>query len=127
MSNDAERRDIPHSTFNIEHSTFRFYNEAMRKIVIAALLAFLTLSAAADTVVIAVRHAEKVVNGSKDPSLTPEGEKRAELLARMLRDAGVSAIYSTPFQRTRNTAAPLAKRLGIAVTVDNAEPPALAK
>ena len=99
----------------------------MRKLLLAALLVSFALSAAADTVVIAVRHAEKVADGSKDPALTPEGEKRAELLARMLRDARVSAIYSTPFQRTRNTAAPLAKQLGIAVTEDNAEPAAVAK
>lgn len=99
----------------------------MRKLLVAALLAFVTLSAAADTIVIAVRHAEKVPDGSKDPLLTEEGQKRAELLARMLRDAGVSAIYSTSYHRTRNTAAPLAKALGIAVTEDDANPAALAE
>lgn len=98
----------------------------MRKLLVALFLAFFALSAAADTVVIAVRHAEKA-DESQDAALSPEGQKRAELLARMLRDAGVTAIYSTPFQRTRNTAAPLAKQLGIAVTEDNAEPAALAK
>ena len=98
----------------------------MRKIFIATLLAFFAFSALADTVVIAVRHAEKA-DESQDPPLTPEGQKRAELLARMLRDAGVSVIYSTPFQRTRSTAAPLARQLGITVTEDNSDAPVLAK
>ena len=95
-------------------------------LLLAALLLFAT-ALSADTVVIAVRHAEKVGDGSKDPLLTAEGQKRAEALGRMLRDAGVSAIYSTPFHRTRDTAAPLAKQLGIAVTEDPAAPPALAQ
>jgi len=98
----------------------------MRKLLVALLLLFFAVTAAADTIVIAVRHAEKA-DESQDAALSPEGQKRAELLARMLRDAGVAAIYSTPFQRTRNTAAPLAAQLGLRVTEDNAEAPALAK
>jgi len=34
----------------------------------------------------------------------------------MLKDAGISAIYVTEFKRTQQTAAPLAKALGITVT-----------
>lgn len=61
------------------------------------------------TTIILVRHAEKVADpSSKDPALTGEGEQRAQTLARMLEAAGVDAIYTTPYTRTRDTAAPLA-------------------
>jgi 2,3-bisphosphoglycerate-dependent phosphoglycerate mutase len=65
------------------------------------------------TTVILVRHAEKGATPADDPSLTPQGLQRAESLARMFADTSISAIYTTPYARTRETAAPLAaaKRL----------------
>lgn len=66
------------------------------------------------TTVILVRHAEKVTTTeSKDPELTAAGQERSKELARVLAGAGVSAIFTTPFARTRNTAAPLAAALGL--------------
>jgi broad specificity phosphatase PhoE len=73
-------------------------------------------SAATPVTVFLVRHAEKESTGN-DPSLTEAGRKRAELLATVLGDAGITAIFSSEFKRTQETAAPLAKRLGISVTV----------
>jgi broad specificity phosphatase PhoE len=66
------------------------------------------------TTVILVRHAEK--NEDKaiaDPELIETGRARADELARMLAPAGIKAIYVTPYHRTRQTAAPLAKALGV--------------
>jgi broad specificity phosphatase PhoE len=60
-----------------------------------------------------VRHAEKL-DHSDDPPLSPVGRARASALADLLRGAGVTAIVATEYQRTQATAAPLAKRLGIA-------------
>lgn len=67
------------------------------------------------TTVILVRHAEKELVGD-DPGLTPEGAERASALAHVLGEVNVSAVYSTPFARTRNTAVPLANVLGLDVT-----------
>ena len=83
---------------------------------IAALLLAAALSFAAMakdvTTIILVRHAEKSPEATlPDPPLTEAGEARAKLLARMLGSANVSAIYTTPYARTRNTAAPLAEAL----------------
>ena len=71
----------------------------------------------AATTVILVRHAEKVSTPPADPPLSPAGEMRSRALLAALRDAGVSAIITTQFLRTKATAAPLAAALGIAPEV----------
>ena len=73
------------------------------------------------TTVILVRHAEKdtVLLGS-DPPLSAAGIVRARELARVLGQVKISAIYVTPWQRTRQTAQPLATRLGDTLTVVDA-------
>lgn len=63
------------------------------------------------------RHAEKQSDGTRDPSLTEQGKDRAELLAKQLQDKKITAIYSSDYQRTKQTAKPLAKKLGIEVSI----------
>jgi phosphohistidine phosphatase SixA len=67
------------------------------------------------TVVILVRHTEKGTDDPKDPSLSAAGVKRAEALARMLSEAGVTHLFASEYRRTRDTLAPLASRLGLEV------------
>jgi broad specificity phosphatase PhoE len=73
-------------------------------------------AAAAQSTIFIVRHAEKAESAGKDPDLSEAGRARAESLAKMLKDAKIAAIYATEFKRTQQTAAPLAKALGISVT-----------
>jgi broad specificity phosphatase PhoE len=80
-------------------------------VLFALLFAFVALAhePAQLTTIILVRHAEKVTDPAiKDPALTPTGEARAQALAHMLASTDVTAIYTTPYVRTRSTAAPLA-------------------
>jgi len=62
-------------------------------------------------IVVLIRHAERDPSGSD--ALSTPGKKRAAMLVSMFRDAGVSAIFTSEFNRTKQTAAPLAQALGI--------------
>ena len=90
----------------------------MTRSYLAAVAATIALSFApihrpvADTVVLLVRHAEKAAP-TGDVALSAAGEVRAKALMEVARDAKVSAIMTTQFQRTRQTAAPTAEALGI--------------
>lgn len=76
------------------------------------------------TTIIFVRHAD-VDPGSTDPDppLNARGRQRAELLADFLQDIdvvrGVDNIYAAADKRTQETAAPLAKRLGLTPHIDD--------
>jgi broad specificity phosphatase PhoE len=70
--------------------------------------AVLVSIAAAQSTIFIVRHAEKADSGGSDPDLTEAGRGRALSLANMLKDSGISAIYTTELKRTQQTAAPLA-------------------
>jgi probable phosphoglycerate mutase len=56
--------------------------------------------------------------GHGDPALAPEGREQALRLADRLQHEQVDAIYVTPLQRTSQTIAPLAERLGITPVVE---------
>ena len=66
-------------------------------------------------VVFLVRHAEKADDDPQDPTLTDVGHARAAELADRLASRGIERVLSTDFKRTRDTAAPLASRLGLRV------------
>jgi broad specificity phosphatase PhoE len=83
-------------------------------------------AAAKGQMVIVVRHAERAdagasaatsMAGSPDPQLSDAGKARAAKLATMLADAGVTAIYTTEYTRTKDTAAPLAAKIGVTAEV----------
>jgi broad specificity phosphatase PhoE len=89
---------------------------AGRLIIIAAILLFTLSTAAASPIIFVVRHAEKAADGN-DPDLSAAGQQRAEGLARILKDAELTAIFTTEFKRTQETAAPTAKATKISPTV----------
>lgn len=67
-----------------------------------------------ETTLLFVRHAEKMDDGTKNPSLNEMGQERAVRLANLLmKDYHISAVYSTPYNRTRQTAKPIADRMKI--------------
>lgn len=65
------------------------------------------------TIAIVVRHAEKAATGGSDPHLSDAGQARARALARSLRAAGVTAVITTQYVRTAETAAPTARAAGV--------------
>lgn len=74
------------------------------------------------TTVILVRHAEKIIDpNNPDVDLSPAGQLRAQELARIFGDAGITAIYATQYKRTQETVKPLADKLGVPVTVVNSK------
>ncbi len=91
----------------------RFFTLSLFLIVISA--------ACSTTTIYIIRHAEKV-NETDTTDLTPAGYARAMALADTLANRGIDSIFSTPYHRTRQTAQPLAKRLGIKLTDYPAKP-----
>ena len=59
------------------------------------------------------RHAEKLTGDN--PGLTQAGHERAHRIARIVTPSDIQKIYSTDYRRTQQTAAPLAKKLGLSV------------
>jgi broad specificity phosphatase PhoE len=51
--------------------------------------------------------------------LNEQGRAQADELARQLKDVAVAAIYSSPLERARETAMPLAARFGLEIQVLN--------
>ncbi len=52
-------------------------------------------------------------DGQHDPPLTDEGHQQAEAVAERLAHLELAGLWVTPLQRTAQTAAPLARRLGV--------------
>ncbi|MBK7477533.1 MAG: histidine phosphatase family protein [Haliscomenobacter sp.] len=69
------------------------------------------------TTILVLRHAE--AGAGDDPGLTAAGEARAEDLAHIALQAGVSAIYATQWKRTQETAQPLAAKLRKVIVIKN--------
>jgi len=82
----------------------------------------LLLAAGADAapVIFIVRHGEKASTGGNDPDLSPDGQKRADALARILKDSQITSVFVTEFRRTQETAAPTAKAAHVSPTVISA-------
>ncbi len=80
------------------------------------------------TDILLIRHGESqpfvpgsevpMLDGHGDPPLDPRGIAEAERVAERLADQHLDAIYVTTLQRTHQTAAPLAARLGIEPVVE---------
>jgi phosphohistidine phosphatase SixA len=133
----AQNRNVPfafHSVFlptlspeDIQ-STMRQHKIARQFYLKASVVALAIVSACATTqkttvdpaapgitTVYIVRHAEKstMVASDPDPDLTSVGQRRAEALASRLGTAGVTAIITSQFKRTQETARPIASALRI--------------
>jgi probable phosphoglycerate mutase len=76
-----------------------------------------TLPAGASEIV-CVRHgssaeADGLIDGHSDPALSPRGMVQAEAVAERLGALDAAGLFITPLRRTAQTAAPLARRLGL--------------
>lgn len=85
--------------------------------IIFSILLALAAAANAAPVIFIVRHGEKATGGGNDPELSAQGQKRAEALARILKDSEITSVFVTEFKRTQETAAPTAKAANVSPTV----------
>ena len=75
------------------------------------------------TLVLLVRHGRTPTTGSALPGrakglhLSPEGKAEAQAVAERLSGVPVTAIYASPLERARETAAPLSKALAMPVRI----------
>lgn len=73
------------------------------------------------TIFLLIRHGENDWVGKKlagrlpDVHLNKNGHQQAQKIADVLKDAPIKAIYSSPMERTIETATPLAEKLGLQI------------
>ncbi|MBB3169387.1 SixA phosphatase family protein [Simiduia aestuariiviva] len=97
----------------------------LSKIIAVLILSCCSLSLSAQSLYI-LRHFEKQAD-SPNPALTETGSARAEMLAAMLQREPITHIFTSDYRRTRASVAPLARALGISVSIyDPRDLPALA-
>ena len=85
-------------------------------VIFVAAILFLCSHSLADAqqAIFLVRHGETVApKGAAVRPLSEAGQRRAALLARLLKDAGIKAIFTSNLERTIKTAEPLAQALRI--------------
>jgi probable phosphoglycerate mutase len=80
------------------------------------------------TEILLIRHGEAgpdtpgtpavLTDGYADPALTPRGHRQAARVADRLAATAIDAVYVTPLRRTRQTARPLAERLGLEMGIE---------
>jgi broad specificity phosphatase PhoE len=92
-------------------------------LVVSVILSAAVLADAAPFIFV-VRHAEKATSGGNDPDLSEAGQKRAEALARVLKDSQITAVFVTEFKRTQQTAAPTANAAHVKPTIVRSNDPA---
>ena len=87
--------------------------ELKHAVLIISVFLSVLLTADAAPIVFIVRHAEKAATDGNDPDLSVGGQKRAETLARILKDSQITTVFVTEFKRTQETAALTAKEAGL--------------
>ena len=101
---------------------------------VACVMLFFAVSASAQQkVIFLVRHAERADTPAgqppaagmmaNDPPLSAAGEQRAAKLSALLASADIRNIFTTEYQRTRQTAAPLAATLQLTPVIAPAKDP----
>jgi 2,3-bisphosphoglycerate-dependent phosphoglycerate mutase len=89
----------------------------MKKYLLLILLvAQVAFSQVKTTTIYLIRHAEKVDN-SKNPDLSEDGIKRANHWNEVFSAINFDAVYSTNFNRTQHTAAPIAKKNSVEIKI----------
>ncbi len=72
-----------------------------------------------------VRHGESVFNaegriqGQQDPPLSDLGRRQAQAVAARLEKLPIKAVFSSPLDRARSTAEPIAEALGVEIETDD--------
>lgn len=64
-----------------------------------------------------IRHAEKERDGTANPYLTSKGVRMAHKWVEVLGESGIEMIFCTYLVRTRETAQPLADKLGLDIEI----------
>jgi phosphohistidine phosphatase SixA len=94
-----------------------FFTMKRLVLILSVPLLLLVTAANAAPIIFIVRHAEKASTGGKDPDLSPQGQKRADALAHILKDSQITSVFVTEFKRTQQTAAPTARAAHLTPTM----------
>lgn len=91
----------------------------MKTLYFTVILLIINMSYSQDaTTIYLIRHAEKA-DGSSDPHLSEAGQARAAKWAEWLNSRSVSYLYSTPYNRTKETLQPLADKIKVEIVTYN--------